>query len=68
MSLAKIKEEIRQMTQAERAEVVRLLLDLDANAESTPRVREVHPSDSEFQAASDHVFTNYGDLLRRLAQ
>lgn len=62
MSLAELKSELRQMPREERREVARLLIELEQESDSAPRVAET------FAEAKAYVFDNYGDLLRRLAQ
>jgi hypothetical protein len=62
MALAELKSELRRMPRDERREVARLLIELEAESEPTPRVAE------SFAEAKAYVFDNYGDLLRRLAQ
>jgi len=37
-------------------------------AAAEPRTEVRHATDAEFAAASDHVFTQHNELLRRLAQ
>jgi transcription elongation GreA/GreB family factor len=62
MSVAEIKEQLRQMTLAEREEIVRALLELREQESTAPRAAET------FAEAQAYVFDHYGELLKRLAQ
>jgi DNA-binding transcriptional MerR regulator len=69
MSVAEIKEELKAMSDAERAEIARTLLELaELQKQTAPRVREVQPDDPDFRAAADDVFSKYRNLLQRLAK
>jgi len=69
MSVAEIKEALRNLSAAELADIEQLASDLRQRPDaSDPRVRVVQPSDADVPAAMDAVFEKHRDLLRRLAQ
>lgn len=64
MSLAEVKETVAQLTDAERRELESYLHAL--NSHEMPEKSASAPLGRE--EAMEHVFSHYGDLLRRLAQ
>jgi len=66
-ALAHIKEEILELTSADRREVEVFLRELAQREQA--REQEALPSRRQrFEDAKSHLFTHYGDLLEKLAQ
>ena len=67
MSAAEIIEQIKTLTPAQQAEVAAFLRGME-----TSGVREDSGTDAgraeDFRKAADHVFTEYQELLHKLAQ
>jgi hypothetical protein len=67
MSVAEIKEQMRQMYALDVADIGQFAVELLRKAEPVS-VREVSPTDLDVPAAMDEIFEKHRELLRRLAQ
>ena len=67
MSAAEIIEQIKAMTPAQQAEIAAFLRGMESSVVREDQVAG-NGRDERFHKAADHVFTEYQDLLHRLAQ
>ena len=67
MSAAEIIEQIKAMTPAQQAEVTAFLRGMESSVVREDQVAGTG-RDERFHKAADHVFTEYQDLLHKLAQ
>ena len=63
MTAAKIIEEIKHLSPKEQVVVIEFAFELAREKQREGRVA----NDADLQKAVDHIFTEYADLMRRLA-
>jgi hypothetical protein len=63
VTAAKIIEEIKRLPLKEQVEVIEFAVELAREKRQDPR----YADDADLQKAVDHIFTEYADLMRKLA-